>query len=206
MAKLRIFVSATIVLIFTHASAMGSPVTSAPDDPEEQSKESPPPPDENLSIVTPKPLQGPVPKVNARYYSYRQALTFRGGVAAEVRKAEWNDTVWGFQYLFPKFLSPKLEAGADVHQHGRGHIHAGLRWFPWERDFFRPSYKVSIDHFVDSEKNLATLTEWGNYYVRFSGTLEYVAWDPFSVRLEPELVVNFEDTDMVVTLGISRGW
>lgn len=206
MSKLGIIVSATIVLIFFNSATFAAPPTIVPDVQEEASPWPEGKPDENLSITEPPEIQGPVPPADAHYYPYRQALTFRAGLASDFPKASFNDSVMGFQYLFPKFLSPKLEAGADLHQDSVGHLHVGLRWIAWEREYFRPSGKISLDHLADADERLATVTRIDNYYVRLSGTLEYVVWNPYSLRLEHELLVNLDRCWQVITLGISRGW
>lgn len=206
MSKLPIFVSATIVLIFASHATSAAPPNAVPEMREEASPWPTGKPDENLSITEPPIVNGPVPKADAHYYPYRQALTFRAGLASDFPKASFKDSVMGFQYLFPKFLSPKLEAGADLHQDSVGHLHVGLRWIAWERDYFRPSGKVSIDHLADAEERMATITRIDNYYVRVSGTLEYVVWNPYSIRFEHELLVNLDRCWQVMTLGISRGW
>lgn len=210
MSKLAIIVSATIVLILSPLPAGANPQRSVPATTEAQPNPWPDTqPDENLSITDPPPVHG-VPKASgARYYPYRQALTFRAGQASqldELNFRDMEDMVLGFQYLFPKFLSPKLEAGADLVNDGKGHIHAGARWIYFERSYFRPSYKLSLDHLADSEEKLATLTKIENYYLRISATLEYVIWNPLSLRLEPELLVNTEEPLLMITVGLSHGW
>jgi hypothetical protein len=99
-----------------------------------------------------------------------------------------------------------LEAGADLHKNGRGHFHVGVRWYWFERSYFRPSLKASLDHFMDSSEGLATLARRKDWFARGSATLEYVVWNPYSVRFENELLINFDSVDYVVTLGVSRGW
>jgi hypothetical protein len=206
MSKLLIFVSATIVLIFANAPTFAAPPAVSPEPPEEKSTWPDGKPDENLSITNaPDPVL-PTPQADAHYYPYRQALTFRTGLSSDFPKINFDETVFGFQYLFPKFLSPKLEAGADLQEHNRGHLHAGLRWFAWEREYFRPSGKISLDHLAESKERLATLTRIDNYYVRLSGTIEYVVWNPYSIRVEHELLINLDRCWQVMTLGISRGW
>lgn len=210
MSKLAIFVSATIVLIFSAGIANANPEKVIPDT--KQPQESPWPssePDENLAITDPPPVSGSPKGSRARYYPYRQALTFRAGKADDhtrVDLANMDEMVLGFQYLFPKFLSPKLEAGVDLVEDGKGHIHAGSRWIFWERSYFRPSIKLSLDHLADSKEKLATLTKIDNYFARASLTLEYVIWNPLSIRLEPEWLVNLEGSMYMITVGLSHGW
>lgn len=209
MSKLAIFVSATIVLIFSY----GPLVQAAPQEimPEETSlhpvegSESRPI-DENMSMVEAKPVQTKPDIQPPPYYPYRQQLTLRIGKASRVGKIDFDDDILGFQYLFPKFLSPKLEAGADLHKNGKGHIHVGLRWIFFERDYFRPSYKISLDHKVDSDERLASFAEIDNYYARLTGTLEYVIWNPTSIRLEAEQLSNFRYSEWILSIGLSRGW
>jgi hypothetical protein len=206
MSKLAIFVSATIVLIFSAAQARANPQDTVPEKKAEAEDDAVRPIDENLNLAEAPPVQGSPKFTPPAYYPYRQQLTFRAGAGSDLPKITVDDYVLGFQYLFPKFLSPKLEAGADLHKGGRGHLHAGLRWIFFERSYFRPSYKIAIDHFADSKEGLATLAEIDNYYARFGATLEQVFWNPMSLRLEAELVGNFRYTEMVMTLGLSRGW
>ncbi|MGE3683592.1 MAG: hypothetical protein AB7G93_17860 [Bdellovibrionales bacterium] len=205
-----IFVSATFVAFFNPGRVHASPQPDIPAPPT-QEEENPvwpkSPPDENLAIATPPPVTGtnsapPQP----RYYRYNQALTFRMGLASDFPKINFDETVIGFQYLFPKFLAPKLEAGADLLEEGRGHLHAGVRWIYFERSYFRPSLKFALDHLMESKEGLATFTSLDNYFLRGAGTLEYVVWNPFSLRLESELLINFDSTQWIATLGLSRGW
>lgn len=207
MPKLTIFVSATIVLILAGASASAAPQNQAPaDDTQEQPWPEGPPP-EDMQISDAPPVPGPIAKPNARYYTYEQQLTFRVGAGSETNALnELQDTIIGFQYMFPKFLSPKLEAGADLHPDGIGHIHAGARWIWWERGYFRPSVKASLDARLDGKEGLATLGKFENYYARGSSAIEYTVWNPYSLRLEAELLVGSKKGYVEWTLGISRGW
>jgi len=206
MSKLTIFVSATIVLIFVSLTSEAKPLRTFPEEKAPQEAQPSNSLDENMSLVEPAPVTGRPRTPRPSYYPYRQQLTFRAGQTSELSPFKLEDFVLGFQYLFPKFLSPKLEAGADLHKGSKGHLHAGLRWIYFERGLFRPSYKLSLDHLADADDRLATLTQINNYYARLTGTLEYVFWNPLSLRLEPELIVNFKETQWIVTLGLSRGW
>jgi hypothetical protein len=205
MSNLLTFVSATIVLILAAPNVSAAPQTDVPESQQSEPHAADHPPDENLSISEPKNV-GPTKPADSGYYSYRQAFTFRVGQMSDFPETKADEVIFGFQYMFPKFLSPKLEAGADVHENARGHLHVGWRWFFWERSYWRPSYKIALSHFADAEKNLATFTDPENYYVRFAGTLEYVFKPPFSVRLEPEILVGSLGQRLVITVGLSRGW
>ena len=209
MSKLTIFVSATIVLIFANPSSFASPELAAPDSPETQSPWPNGKPSEDLAISQPPEARTDLEAPEPKYYPYQQQLTFRYGKSGDFGKFDVNkmtDNIIGFQYLFPKFLAPKLEAGADLHTAGRGHIHAGWRWIWWERNYFRPSLKASLDHNVNSKEQLATFGHLENYYVRGTVTLEYVVWNPYSVRLEGEGLVGLKNNLFEATLGLSRGW
>jgi hypothetical protein len=164
-------------------------------------------PDENMAI-SPAPAVDTehMPVTHARYYPYHQQLTFRTGLASDFPKLSLNDSVLGFQYLFPKFLSPRLEAGADLHDNGRGHVHVGARWIHNERNYWRPSYKLALDHYVDSKLGLATLAHKEDWYARGGATAEYVVWNPYSLRAEVEMLANFDNVRLVLTIGLSRGW
>ena len=206
MSKLLIFVSATFVLIFNSRAGFASPQDLAPEPPNQESPWPDQPLDQDLSIAKPPKLDHAPAPLDPRYYPYQQQLTFRYGQASDFPKINVNDNVTGFQYLFPKFLSPKLEAGADLHNEGRGHIHAGVRWIYLERAYFRPSLKLGVDHLINANENLATLTHVDNLYLRTTATLEYVVWNPYSVRLEAELLFGSKNTIAEMTLGLSRGW
>lgn len=210
MSKLAFFVSATIVLIFTSlvkpSVARAGPLPTMPDYKAKQEDDANRTIDENIKMTEPSQVTGSPDFTPPLYYPYRQQLTFRAGSGTDLPKMDFDDVVLGFQYLFPKFLSPRLEAGADLHKDGRGHLHVGLRWIYFERSYFRPSYKLALDHFADAKEKLATLAQIDNYYLRLGGTLEYVIWNPFSLRLEAEFVSNFRYAELVTTLGLSRGW
>lgn len=207
MSKLRIFVSATIVLIFMSVTAVAAPQLAAPEDKTPLPPSEARPVDENMSVA-------PAPRASAEayrvsrpdYYNYAQAFTIRGGTSSDFPKLSFADSLVGFAYMFPKFLSPKLEAGADLHQNGRGHVHVGTRWIYFERSYFRPSVKLALDHYIDGRYGLGTLVKSEDWYARGSGTLEYVMWNPYSLRLETEMLINFDHTTLVFTLGLSRGW
>ena len=206
MSKLLLFVSANIIFLFISRPSFASPQDKAPDSPQEQPTWPVKPPGEDMSVSTPPLLAEPPLPLDPHYYPYQQQLTFRAGASGQFPANNFEDSVIGFQYLFPKFLAPKLEAGADLHNGGNGHIHAGLRWMYWERSYFRPSYKLSLDHLVVSSQGLATVAHFDNYSVRATGTLEYVVWNPYSLRLEAELLANFNGVISELTLGLSRGW
>ncbi len=162
---------------------------------------------DDMQITQPPILHGePLQLKTPRYYPYQQQLTFRFGQAGNFPKISLDDNVLGFQYMFPKFLSPRLEAGADLHDEGVGHVHIGTRWFYNERGYFRPSAKISLDAKLDAKENLATFASIQNYYLRTTGTLEYVVWNPYSVRLETEFFFGSKNSLFELSLGISRGW
>lgn len=207
MSKLTVFVSATIVAFFPPlVEASPHAETHLGDDAQESSAAGKSL-DENMTISD-APEAPTVLKRSrsARYYPYQQALTFRVGRISDFPKLDFSDSIFGFQYLFPKFLSPKLEAGADLHEGGNGHLHVGWRYIANERSYFRPSAKFGISHFVESKDGLANLAKLENYYLRISGALEYTVYNPYSIRIEPEFAVNFDHIRFLITLGLSRGW
>lgn len=210
MAKQLTLVQPTIVLIFllliSSATAWASPLDTVPDAKTSEETEIFTPLPEDMQIAKP-PSKTPTPKpTRTDYYPYEQQLTFRFGKAAGTDGHKLDDTLYGFQYLFPKFLSPKLEAGADLHDEAAGHVHVGMRWIYQERSYFRPSAKVSVDARLDAEERLATFSRINNYFLRGTTTLEYVAWNPYSVRLEYEVYLGLKDQLFAISVGISRGW
>jgi len=207
MAKLVSLVCATIVG-FSYFSAYASPDTYAP-----APANPPKPPNqdsaatlENLSVATPPPTNGPAEPEPARYYHYRHAVTLRGGMITDLNPVEFDEGVFGAQYMFPKFLSPKLEVGVDVREDGRGHVYGGWRWIFLEKSYFRPSFKLSLDHKFVSEDGFATLSEIDNWNLRQTGTIEFVVWNPYSLRIEAEIFFNFAKTQGMASLGVSRGF
>lgn len=203
MAKLSLFVSANFALFFICQLSFANPQTAVPDAPREEST-SPQKSIDDMSIGEPLPLAPPVPPPESHYYSYPQAFTFNLGTTNPIRPLTLS--VVGFEYMFPKFLSPKLEAGAELHNDGTGQISAGARWFWHERSYFRPSLKAGLDILIDPVDGLANLASIDNFYLQMAATLEYVIWNPYSLRLEPQFFLGLNYTFMEVTLGISRGW
>lgn len=207
MSKLAIFVSATIVLILTSLRAGAAPQPEVPPDSPTEEKVQERAVDENMAIAEPAPLTHVPPPANQRYYAYRQALTVRGGIGIDLSNDEDStQKVLGVQYTLPRFLSPRWEIGADLHNDGNGHIHFGLRRVFYERDFFRPSMKAGLDHWVDSKENLATFGHSKNYFFQATGTIEFVVWDPFSIRLEQEFLFGIKKTWTVSTVGLTYGF
>lgn len=209
MSKLTVFVSATIVLILLQPKSHAAPTPEVPESPkaEEQwgdGKSA----DENMAVTPAAPVQITQPKSNSlRYYTARQAVTVRAGFALNLSNSdEDTETLLGVQYLMPKFLSPRLEIGADLHSDDSGHIHAGLRKVFSERSYFRPSLKAGLDVLLKGEEQLASTGNINNYYVRTAATLEQVVWYPNSIRLETEILFGLKRLHSITTLGFSRAW
>lgn len=205
MAKLTIFVSQTIVLFFVSTSLWASPSSEVPNSSGSEEQQPASVLDDGLAISDPGHVTATEPP-DARYYPYRQQLTFRVGAASQINKTQLTDTVIGFQYLLPKFLSPKWEAGADLHKESRSHISFGRRWIIDERSYFRPSLKVSLDHGIQPEYGLVSFAHYENYFIRFSAAIEYVFANPYSVRIEPEVMLSADGFMVCATLGLSHGW
>lgn len=207
MSKLAALVSATIVLIFAHPRAFASPQEDFPEDTSPEATAAPKPIDENMSISEAPHVDGTsMKKPSLRYYPYTQEFTIRTGLASTLYPWQASEHVVGFQYMLPKFLSPKFEAGADLHGNGEGHLHFGLRWILRERSYFRPSYKLALDHHLESKENLATVARLSNYYIRGGVAVEFTVWNPVSVRLEMESFISTKDTWGEGTLGLTYGW
>lgn len=208
MSKRPIFVSATIVLFLCGTTVGAAPLEEMPPASAQEPETHPRKLDDDLTISQPPEAPAQTILPNPRYYPYKQALTFRAGLSSdELGNFKEENYILGFQYLFPKFLSPKIEAGADVHQDGVGHLHAGIRYIAFQKAYFRPSAKFGLDHRFEGDQGLATFGTLKNYYARISLTLESVLWNPFSVRLEGEVLMNTSGEDeSVVTLGLNRGW
>src|SRR4051812_3586492 len=120
MSKLPFFVSATFVLIFAAAEPIAaSPQKQAPSAPSEESPWPDTPLSDDLSVAQPPQSRATQQTPDARYYPYHQALTFRLGQVADIGDLNSRDMLIGFQYQFPRFLSPKIEAGADLHNDGK---------------------------------------------------------------------------------------
>lgn len=207
MAKLILIVSATIVVIFSGTPLLASPEKKISEQNQMLSEQ----PDqvaidENLVISEAPATPFAIEPKQTGYYSYRQALTIRAGATIGGSDFKSMSSIFGFQYLFPRFLSPKMEAGADVHASGGGHAYFGWRWIFSERSYFRPSVRVSVDHKFDPQSGLATLVDPNDWYARGSCALEYMFDDPISVRLEPEILFGLKGSIFEVTAGLSHGW
>lgn len=208
MSKLQLFVSATFVLIFISLPdpAQGSPQREVPESKITEPDSPVPPPDDNLSVAQPPKLKAPPPPSEPRYYRARQALTARLGIITDPDSHELKRQLWGFEYLFPGFLTPKVEGGGDIQEGGRGHVHAGYRWYWREKEYFRPSVKAAFDHLLVASEGMGTLVKWENFNLRGGATLEYVVWNPYSVRLEYDILLGPKEIGQIVTLGLSHGW
>lgn len=201
-----------IALVLNSISVSASPIREAPPPATQESEpETGRRLDPNMSVAAPTPdpdsdfseSEGPV---DPGYYAYQQALTFRLGLASATDAFDPSQFIIGFQYLLPKFLSPKFEIGADAVDQGRGHVFGGVRWIGNERGFFRPSAKLSVDHLFEGSKGLSTLAHHENYFVRASATLEWVVAPPTSLRLELEGLANVDTSLVVLTIGATRNW
>jgi hypothetical protein len=207
MSKLGAIVSATIVLIFAHPRVAASPQEDFPEDKTTQTAPPSQPIDDNMSISEPPHVDGSTVKgAQPRYYPYHQEFTIRAGLSSTLYPWQASEHIWGFQYMLPRFLSPKFEAGADLHEEGEGHVHLGVRWILRQRSYFRPSYKLGLDHHLESKENLATFARLSNYYVRGAVALEFTVDNPISVRLEMEVLVGSKDTLGAGTAGLTYGW
>lgn len=209
MSKRLILVS---VLLFFQASVLAAPSQQMPPESKTEEPDSPKKLNEDMVISEPAPVLSEV-KPDPQYYVYQSALTFRAGVGFQDDRPkpldgfQIDDAVLGFQYMFPKFLSPKLEAGADIHPAGVGHIHGGMRWIANQRSYVRPSAKLALDHRFKGSQNLGTFGHIDNWFGRLALTFEFVTRLPYSVRLEVEGLANINgEQQSVFTVGLSRGW
>lgn len=195
-------------LVLNSASLWASPTHEIPPAAKQQSEpETGKRLDSDMIIApAPEPDLSEVEPEDSGYYSYQQALTFRLGLATDTDAFNPSQLVMGFQYLLPKFLSPKFEIGADAIDRGRGRVFGGLRWIGNERGFFRPSVKLSLDHLFEGSKGLSTLAHHENYFARASATLEWMVSAPVSLRLELEGLANVDTSSVVLTVGASRNW
>ncbi len=202
MTNVQILVSATIVGFFTAVPCWASPLDEVQLQPDPKAEaESSTILDENMVITeAPTPEQAVTGESSPNYYIARQSLALRLGQAD-------GQTVIGFLFQFPKFLSPKFEAGADALEDGDGHIHLAFRWVERERKYFRYSYKAAVDHFMEPKDGLATFASLENYYARGGVAIEYTVWNPYSLRLELEALANIDfEPQTWITLAFMRGW
>jgi hypothetical protein len=206
MSKSPWIVSATFVWFLLAQAAFASPSSKWPEASPEPAKEAVPKAlDENMILSAPPALKENPEPPSAPYYPYLQALTVRSGNVSDFPKLGFGEGFIGAQYLYPRFLSPKLEIGADLHPDGRGHIHAGLRTIYFERSLLRPSVKLGVDHFLDSKNGIASLGDTKAWFVRGSAIVERVLLGPVSLRLDAELLANFRTIKMEFSLGLSYG-
>ncbi len=177
-----------------------SPVT--PTGPTEPSREL-----EEYNLIATPPAQPLPPEASRTYiYPYRQALTPRIGLVTSTDDDEPDTSLLGILYLWPRYLPPQAEIGADFVNKRGGHINFSVRDIFFERGYFRPFWLWGITHEVVPEDRLATFVNIENYYFRVALGMEEVIVLPQSFRLELELLAGTRKQMAIVSAGCSWGF
>lgn len=139
-------------------------------------------------------------------YPYRQQLVPRVGYVRSNDDDDPHTYMFGISYLWPRYVSPQAEIGADLVNKYGGHINFGIKHIVFERGFFRPFWLWGITHEAVPEDRLATFVNLENYYLRIAVGFEDVIKLPKSVRLEAEALAGTDKQMFKVCLGYSWGF
>ena len=203
-------VSATIVAFCINFASWAAPQNTMPDQSPAIKSEEPSRREENMNVT--KPQMDADSSLNQKFenfefFPFRQSLTVRMGAAAPVSDFKDTETIIGFTYMFPKFLSPRFEAGADVHnKDDKGHVHAGFREIFFERDRLRPSLKYGVSHEVHANEGLGSFANNKHYFGRGSAALDYSLNQDLALRVEVEALVGIAKQWASASAGLSFCW
>ncbi len=201
----------TFVLIISINSATAAPQQDAPLEgiPEELQKttDTQALSDEKGVIISTPKESSDQQKVQY-FYPYRQSMSPKLGILLDpdlLRESEIPLSL-GVRYMLPRRRSPQWELGFDVVTNEGAHIYLGKRFIAHPRRPFRPYFTISGMLSAQAEERLATITDFKNYYVKFSGGFEDIIKLPMSVRLEVEFILGLERQFALLNFGYSWGW
>ena len=143
------------------------------------------------------------------YYPYLHSISPRLGFildAADLSKGGAIPVILGFTYLSPNYRSPQWEVGADLLTTSIGQISAAKRWIVTPRSSFRPFYKLGMTHKVQPDEQLASFTNFKNYYIEGTVGIEDLLAPPMSIRMDLVLQVGTEDVWVGAIFGYSWAW
>ena len=161
--------------------------------------------DEQNLMLSPPPTPHVVPP-RARYYPYRQSLGFHLGAFSSNDGAHPWTWLIGINYLWPRFLSPQVELGADVVANFGGHLNFVIRHILRQRNYVRPYYSWGITHEVTASEGLASFSNYKNYYLRLAIGAEIVRKLPRSARFELGGIAGAKKYGSYFTFGWAWGW
>lgn len=137
-------------------------------------------------------------------YRFRQALTPVIGLLTSTdtdHKFEYNI---GFRYLWPRFYQPQAELGVELLSGFGGHALFGVKRTFFDRTLYRPFYLYGLSHEFVPQDKIATVTNYKNYFFRFSVGFEDTLQLPKSIRLELEARLGIER--QMILLNFGYGW
>ncbi len=164
---------------------------------------------QNIDVTQPPATE--VRVVKEFYYPYTQSISPRLGTTINIHKigegfTKSFDYLLGFNYMFPRSVSPQLEVTADLLSNSEGHIIGAKRWIINERNSFRPFYKLGAGVSVKGSEGLATFAGINNYFGFGGFGLEDYYKKPMSIRLELELKAGVKIMIFSVVFGYSWAW
>lgn len=162
--------------------------------------------DEYNLMPTPPPEPLPEEAAKTYVYPYRQQLTPRAGYVGSNDDDDPYTYMFGILYLWPRYVSPQAEFGADLVNKYGGHLNFAVRTTFYERGYFRPFWLWGLTHEAVPEDKLATFVNLENYYLRIGIGFEDVIKLPKSVRLEIEGLAGTEKQMYKICLGYSWGF
>ena len=159
----------------------------------------------NLSITPVEKNTAPIEK--KFYYPYTKALALRTGLSIDSKRLQEDKVLgllFGFTYMFDSSRSTHKEFGADLITQSEGHIHFSWKHLAFEKNLFRPFYKVGVLHRTNAQQEFASFVNEENYFLLVSVGFEEALELPNSLRLEIELAQGIKTT--VVNLIIGSSW
>lgn len=156
-----------------------------------------PPENENemrksIDIAPPPPVPPGYERKQEYFHKYRQAISAQIGLVYDTKAAsDGTDTLSraSVQYMFTTEGRLNFEGGADLLSDGSGAIHVSQRKI-YGQSRFRPFIKAGAGVRIVPADQLATFLRHENYQIRAGGGLEHLVRDPYSVRIELELMAS----------------
>ncbi len=200
-------VIAFLILMLFVATTHASTPPPSPDLTVEQKTDAPPTPEEigranQIEITTPPPVRLKVDRSHDYFYHYRQALSFHGGIGANLSDIANPSSTIGFQYRFSFPENGRSEAGADLLASGTGLIHAS-RFHFLDDARFRFFYKYGLEVRVVPSEELVTLLKLANWRARLAGGFEWNTWGSIGLRMDLEAHIGTSDRTLTALAGLA---
>lgn len=159
-------------------------------------------------VIVTQPMTSEKTEKSNYFYPYRQSMSPKLGLVIDPDLIKESDLplIIGIRYLLPRRRSPQWEVGFDIVTDEGAHISVGQRYIINPRSPFRPYFALSGLLVAQAEEQLATITDYKNYFIKMSGGFEDIIKLPMSVRIEAEFAVGIERQFALLNFGYSWGW